>query len=65
VGYNEYRGTTLGSYSKLNASPVAGTTYTDATVQSGQGSTYYYVVTAVNSSGVESAQSSPANVTVP
>ena len=65
VGYNEYRGTTLGSYSKLNASPVAGTTYTDATVQSGQDITYYYVVTAVNSSGVESADSSPASVAVP
>ena len=65
VGYNEYRGTTLGSYSKLNASPVAGTTYTDAMVQSGQAITYYYVVTAVNSSGVESADSSPASVTVP
>ncbi len=65
VGYNEYRGTTSGSYSKLTSSPFAGTTYTDTTVQSGQGITYYYVVTAVNSSGVESADSNPASVTVP
>jgi hypothetical protein len=65
VGYNEYRGTALGSYSKLTSSPFAGTAYTDTTVQSGQHITYYYVVTAVNSSGVESADSNPASVTVP
>ncbi|MGC1170205.1 MAG: choice-of-anchor D domain-containing protein, partial [Candidatus Acidiferrales bacterium] len=65
VGYNEYRGTTPGSYSKLTSSPVASTTYTDTTVQSGQDITYYYVVTAVNSSGMESVDSSPASVTVP
>jgi len=65
AGYNEYRGTTQGTYSKVNTSLVAGTAYTDAAVQSGQDITYYYVVTAVNSSGVESAQSSPASVTVP
>jgi hypothetical protein len=65
VGYNEYRGTTLGSYSRLTSSPLAGTTYTDTTVQAGQHITYYYVVTAVNSGGVESADSNPASVTVP
>jgi fibronectin type 3 domain-containing protein len=65
VGYNEYRGTALGSYSKVNSSLVAGTSYSDTTVQSGQDMTYYYVVTAVNSSGVESAYSSPASVRVP
>jgi Abnormal spindle-like microcephaly-assoc'd, ASPM-SPD-2-Hydin len=64
AGYNEYRGTTLGTYSKVNSSPVAETTYTDTTVQSGHDITYYYVVTSVNSSGVESAESSPASVTV-
>jgi len=62
---NEYRGTTLGTYSKVNTSLVAGTTCTDTAVQSGQNITYYYVVTAVDSSGVESADSSPASVTVP
>lgn len=65
VGYNEYRGTALGSYSKLTSSPFAGTAYTDTTVQSGQHITYYYVVTAVNSSGVESADSNPVSITVP
>ncbi|MGA7225754.1 MAG: choice-of-anchor D domain-containing protein [Candidatus Acidiferrales bacterium] len=65
VGYNEYRGTALGTYSKINSSLVTGTTYSDTTVQSGQDITYYYVVTAVNSNGLESADSSPASVTVP
>ena len=66
VGYNVYRGTTSGGpYSTLlNATPVNGTTYTDATVQAGQ--TYYYVVTAVGSDGVtQSVDSSPASATVP
>ena len=35
AGYNEYRGTTPGTYSKVNSLPVAETTYTDTTVQSG------------------------------
>lgn len=65
VGYNVYRGTTSeGPYSsKLTSSPVASLTFTDSSVLAGQ--TYYYVVTAVNSSGVESADSSPAAATVP
>jgi len=37
----------------------------DTAVQSGQNFTYYYVLTAVNFSGAESAQSGPASVTVP
>jgi Abnormal spindle-like microcephaly-assoc'd, ASPM-SPD-2-Hydin/Protein of unknown function (DUF1573) len=64
VGYNVYRGTTSGSYSEISSS-VSGTTYTDTTVQSGQNITYYYVVTAVNSSGEESTDSNQASVTVP
>ena len=62
TGYNVYRGTVLGSYSKMNGSPVAQASYTDATVQGG---TYYYVVTAVNSSNAESTYSDPATVVVP
>ncbi|MGA8677388.1 MAG: choice-of-anchor D domain-containing protein [Candidatus Acidiferrales bacterium] len=64
VGYNVYRGTSSGSYSRI-ASLVSGTTYTDSTVQSGQDITYYYVVTSLNSSGVESADSNQASVTIP
>jgi len=63
VGYNVYRGTTAGSYSKINSSLDPGTTYGDTTVTSGV--TYYYAATAVNSSGEESAKSSPVTVAVP
>jgi len=66
VGYNIYRGTILGGPypTLLNATPVNGTTYTDATVQAGQ--TYYYVVTAVGSDGdTQSVDSNPASATVP
>lgn len=65
VGYNVYRGTVSGTYSKLNSSPLTSAAYTDSTVQSGQNTTYYYVVTAVNSSGVESTDSNQATAVVP
>jgi hypothetical protein len=65
VGYNIYRGTVNGGpyTTKLNASPVSGVTYTDTSVVAGQ--TYYYVVTAVDSSGNESVYSNQAPATVP
>jgi hypothetical protein len=62
-GYNVYRGTQSGSYSKVTSSVVAGTGYTDSSVSAG--ATYYYVVTAVNTSGTESGYSTPATATVP
>jgi Abnormal spindle-like microcephaly-assoc'd, ASPM-SPD-2-Hydin/HYDIN/CFA65/VesB-like, Ig-like domain len=65
TGYNVYRGTTTGSYSRISSSQVPGTTYSDSTVQSGQNITYYYVVTAVNSSNEESADSNMASALVP
>ncbi len=53
IGYNVYRGTqTGGPYTRLNASVQAGTTYSDTTVL--PGTTYFYVVTAVDSSSQES-----------
>src|SRR5579863_1687014 len=64
-GYNVYRGTVLGSYSKINSSLIAQSSYTDTTVQAGQNTAYYYVVTAVNSSSSESLYSDPATVSVP
>jgi fibronectin type 3 domain-containing protein len=42
---------------------VSTAAYTDNTVQSGQ--TYYYWVTAVNSSGVESAYSNSVSAAIP
>ena len=64
TGYNVYRGTqTGGPYAKINAFPVAATSYTDTPVQSGQ--TYYYVVTAVDSNNRESAYSNQAVAIIP
>jgi hypothetical protein len=64
TGYNVYRGTTNGGpYSKLNGAPINALTYTDSTVAAS--TTYYYVTTAVNSSGVESDYSNQASAQVP
>jgi fibronectin type 3 domain-containing protein len=63
-GYNVYRSTVSGSsYTMLNASLVAVLNYTDATVVSG--TTYYYVTTAVDSSGNESAYSDQVSAPIP
>jgi hypothetical protein len=64
VGYNIYRGTVSGGpYSKLNTALLSGTSYTDASVESG--TTYYYVSTAVNSTNGESAYSNQATAAIP
>ena len=64
TGYFVYRGTQSGGpYTKLQSSSQPGTTYVDSTVQSG--TTYYYVVTAVDSNGNESADSNQATAVVP
>jgi fibronectin type 3 domain-containing protein len=66
TGYYVYRGTTSGQYTKLNpTAPVSGTqlTFTDTSVQSG--TTYYYAVTAVDSSNVESSYSNQATASIP
>ena len=65
VGYNVYRsGVSGGPYARLNGStPVPALTYTDTVVQAGL--TYYYVVTAVDSEGNESAYSNQASALVP
>lgn len=63
-GFNVYRGSQSGGpYIKMNSSGVLGTSWSDGTVQAGQ--TYYYVITAVSSSGVESAYSTQVSATVP
>ena len=63
VGYNVYRAISTGGYSKLDSSIVTGLKYTDVTVTAG--TTYKYVVTAVDSLGMESAFSLPISATVP
>jgi hypothetical protein len=64
VGYNVYRGgQPSGPYTKMNSSPDAITAYTDISVQAGQ--TYYYVTTAIDSSGAESSYSSAVQAVVP
>lgn len=62
-GYNVYRGTTPGAYSKINSTLDANPAYTDNTVTAG--ATYYYAATAVNSSGQESGYSTPVEVSIP
>jgi hypothetical protein len=63
-GYNVYRSTTSGSgYAKINSALVGAVTYNDTSVQSG--TTYYYVVTAVDSGGNESADSNQATAVLP
>jgi ASPM-SPD-2-Hydin domain-containing protein/HYDIN/CFA65/VesB family protein len=63
AGYNVYRGTTPGTYSKMNSTLDSSTTYTDNTVAAGQ--TYYYAATSVNSAGQESSYSAPVEAVVP
>jgi HYDIN/CFA65/VesB family protein len=63
-GYVIYRGTSSGGpYTRLNAGADASTTYADSSVSAGK--SYYYVVTAVNSSGVESSDSNEVSATIP
>jgi hypothetical protein len=61
--YNVYRsGTSGGPYTRVGWR-VSGLTYTDTAVQAG--ATYFYVVTSVTSSNVESVVSSQITATVP
>jgi fibronectin type 3 domain-containing protein len=57
VTYNVYRGTSSGgeSTTPLNPSQITTTSYTDTNVT--HGTTYYYIVEAVDSAG----NSSPSN----
>jgi len=64
VGYNVYRGNASGGpYAKVNAAVDPSTSYVDVTVSSGL--TYYYVATAVDSSGSESAYSNEIQAVIP
>jgi hypothetical protein len=63
AGYNVYRGTQPGVYSRISKKLDPNTAYTDGTVVSG--TTYYYAATSVSSSGEESSYSAPLQVAVP
>jgi hypothetical protein len=61
-GYNLYRSTTAGGeYTEVNTSLITGTGYRDTSGESG--TTYYYVVTSVDSGGDESVVSQEASGT--
>jgi len=62
-GYNVYRaGVSGGPYATV-VSANSGTTFVDGSVQSGQA--YYYVVTAVDTSGTESVYSNQVQAVIP
>jgi endonuclease I/fibronectin type 3 domain-containing protein len=61
-GYNVYRSDQPGGpYAQLNANPIGASDYADTGVQNG--TTYYYVVTAVDLTGNESGGSAEASAT--
>jgi hypothetical protein len=63
-GYNIYRSATSGSgYVKLNSSLNVSTSFSDSSVAAG--TTYFYVTTAVDSSGMESSYSNQVQATIP
>ena len=64
VGYNVYRGAVSGGpYTMINTSLSTPADYADLNVQAGQ--TYFYVVTSVDGSGVESLFSSEVKAAIP
>jgi fibronectin type 3 domain-containing protein len=64
IGYNVYTSSHAGGpYTKVNSNPSASLNYSDTNVVSGQ--SYYFVVTAENSSGMESAYSNQAVALIP
>jgi YVTN family beta-propeller protein len=64
VGYSVFRSRQSGGpYTKLNCGPTALTSYRDTTVQSGV--TYFWVVTAVDSTNVESPFTNEVFATIP
>ena len=64
VGYNTYTAAQSGGpYTRMTSTPDAATSYTDSNVLSGK--TYFFVVTAVDSSNVESANSAEVSALIP
>lgn len=65
AGYNVYRSNQSGAYSTspVNSGVLKTAAVTDSTAQSGQ--TYYYVVRAVNTDGLESVASNEVQTSIP
>ena len=63
VSYSVYRSSISGSSYALSASAIGGLSYSDQSVQSG--TTYYYVVTAVDDQGQESKYSTQVSTIIP
>ncbi len=64
IGYNVYRSTIHGGpYTQVNNVLESSTSYVDQDVVGG--TTYFYVVTSVDASNVESVNSNEAVVSVP
>ncbi|MGH9735298.1 MAG: putative Ig domain-containing protein [Candidatus Acidiferrales bacterium] len=64
AGYNVYRTTQSGSnYVRINTAVVSSLAYSDGTVV--DGTTYYYVLTAVDGSGNESVYSTQVQMAIP
>jgi fibronectin type 3 domain-containing protein len=64
TGYFVYRSSKpSGPFTQLNSAPDGSPSYADSTVSDGQ--VYYYYVTAVDSSDIQSADSNEVSVTIP
>lgn len=64
TGYNIYRSSAAsGPFTKLNSTLIAGTSFSDTAVTSGQ--TYYYVATTVDVNNLESGYSNVAQAVIP
>jgi hypothetical protein len=64
AGYNVYRASAIdGPFTKLTATPISASAYTDHSAQAGR--TYYYATTAVDANRNESAYSAAAQSVVP
>src|SRR6476660_2475387 len=64
MGYNVYRSESSGNFgaTPLNSEPLTSASFTDLTAQ--RDHTYYYTVTAIADSGLESAFSNMVNITL-
>lgn len=63
TGYNIYRSPNGSTWTRINASLLASTVYTDSTVL--DNTTYYYAATAVDVEGVESSKSATVEAKIP